>query len=192
MNKKVIYALMGLALIFFIASLIIFLRSGDDSPKTDQKPTPKKENLVVEEPSSIKVKAFFFVEGLRYMRPLPHDVELTGIKENYYQQFLDILLKGAENFIVPVPDGVTLRSLYLIENQNMLVVDFSENLIHTFPAGTTSELEFIYFFVNNICFNFKEIKRVKFMIAGNEYQTISGHIDIENPFLPDFRYIKDQ
>jgi spore germination protein GerM len=191
MNKKVLYSLIGLAVLFFIASLLIFLKSGDKSDQDGTQPKKKKSELVIEEPTNIKVKAFFFVEGRSFMLPVPQEIELTGIKEDRYRQFMQILMEGEEKFITPIPKGVTLRSIYLIEPQDLLVVDFSEELIHNFPAGTTAELEFIYFVVNNICYNFKEIKKVKFMVAGNEYHTISGHIDIENPFFPDFRYLKD-
>jgi hypothetical protein len=139
----------------------------------------------------MSVKAFFFVEDSAIMRAVPEEIELTGIREDYYQQFLQLLIKGHEGYITPFPEGVSIRSIYMIENQEMLVIDFSEELISLFPAGTSSELEFIYFFVDNICFNFKEIKKVKFMIGGNEYHTLSGHIDIENSFFPDYRYIKE-
>ena len=35
MNKKIIYSLVGLALIFFVGSLIIFLKSSSDSKKEE-------------------------------------------------------------------------------------------------------------------------------------------------------------
>jgi hypothetical protein len=123
------------------------------------------------------------------MRPVEYEIELPEKKEHAYWNFLELLLKGEENYITPVPEGVTLRSLYFIEGQHMLVVDFNDELIRRFPAGTTSELEFIYFVVDNMCYNFEEIKKVKFLFSGNEYRTISGHIDIENPFYPDYNYL---
>lgn len=183
MNKKVIYSLIALALVFFITSLLIFIKSGKKTESDTPQLVKKQVEVEEQEPATINVKAFF-VEGSSIMRPVPQEIELTGIKEEYYRQFLQLLIDGQDGFITPFPEGVTIRSIYLIENQAMLVIDFSENLIHLFPGGSTSELEFIYFFVDNICFNFKEIKKVKLMVAGNEYHTLSGHIDIENPFIP--------
>jgi len=190
MNKKIIYSLVGLALIFFLTSLFIFLKSGSKTNDKKSEPVEQQTDAPVEGPETISVKSFFFAEDSRLMLPVPEEIQLTGIKEQVYRQFVDLLIKGKKNFISPIPEEVTLRTLYLVETQKMLVIDFTEELIHKFPAGTDSELEFIYFFVNNICFNFKEIKQVKFLIGGNEYRTISGHIDIENAFLPDFRYLK--
>ena len=192
MNKKVIYSLIGLALIFFVTSLFIFLKSGKESKKVQTAPQKNEAGEELQEASVMKVKAFFFVETSRFMRPVEHEIQLSGVRKENYRKFIELLLKGEENYITPIPEGVQLRTIYLIESRNMLVVDFTEELIHNFPAGTSTELEFIYFFVNNICYNFKEIKKVKFLIAGNEYRTLSGHIDIEHPFYPNFRYLRDE
>lgn len=191
MNKKLIYSLVGLALVFFITSLFIFLKSGSDSKEQDLKPLKDKTGEEIIEPSIITVKAFFFIERSRFMRPVQYELELSGIKEEGYRQFIDLLLKGKEDYIVPVPEGVVLRGLYFIEKKKMLVVDFNEELINNFPGGARAELEFIFFIVDNICFNFDEVKKVKFLISGNEYRTLSGHIDIENAYYPDYRYLKD-
>jgi len=193
MNKKIIYSLIGLALVFFVASLFIFIKS-TKPPKETNASTPiqsgKEEPLA---PTTIKVTAFFFNEQSRFMIPaVQYDLSVSGTKENCYKEFISLLLKGYENYITPVPEGVQLRTLYLIKEKELLVLDFDEQLVHTFPAGTNSELEFIYFFVDNICFNFSEIKKVKFMVSGNEYPTLSGHIDIENAFFPDYRFINEE
>lgn len=189
MNKKIIYSLLILAMIFFITSLLIFIKSGSEPKDKGFQPLQSKTGEEIKEPAAVKIKAFFFTEGSRYMRPVEYEIELPEIKEHAYKNVIELLLKGEENYITPVPEGVTLRSLYFIEGQNMLVVDFSDELIRRFPAGTSSELEFIYFIVDNMCYNFAEIKKVKFMFSGNEYRTISGHIDIENPFYPDYSYL---
>jgi len=192
MNKKIIYSLVALAVIFFITSLFIFIKSDKESKKVRSKPVKQEQvNKETKEPDLLKVKAFFFAEHTRFMLPVEEEIQLSPIKEDNYKAFIHVLLKGQENYIVPVPEGVELRTLYLIERQGLLVLDFTEELIHSFPSGTESELEFIYFFVNNICYNFKEIKEVKFLIAGNEYRTLSGHIDIESSFYPNFRFIRD-
>jgi spore germination protein GerM len=192
MNKKIIYFLIGLALIFFVASLLIFLKSGKQSKGVQPAPLKHESGEELVESSVMKVKAFFFVETSRYMQPVEYEIPWSTVRKENYMKFIELLLKGKENYITPIPEGVQLRTIFLIEKQNMLVLDFTEELINNFPAGTDSELEFIYFFVNNICYNFKEVKKVKFLVAGNEYQTLSGHIDIEHPFYPNFRFLKDE
>ncbi len=192
MNKKIIYSLVGLALIFFLGALIIFLNSKSGAKKKD--PTVVTKNNVREEfkaPELLKVKIFFLTEDPSYMKPVEFEIERPTIYQEIYRKFVELLLKGAENTVPPVPEGVTVRSVYYIEQKQLLIIDFSEELINRFPAGSTSELEFIYFIVNNTCYNFKEIKAVKFLVSGNEYGELTGHIDMENPFYPDQMYLKN-
>ncbi len=192
MNKKIIYTLVGLAVVFFITSLIVFLKSNRGSSKIE---TGKMDHESVEtarETEFVKLKIFFYREGSNYMRPIPYEIELPEVKEELYRKLIDLLLKGEEHYIKPIPEGVSLRTLYYIESKNLLVLDFNDELIRQFPAGTTAELEFIYFVVDNICYNFREVKKVKFLVAGNDIKTITGHIDMENAFYPNFGYIIDK
>jgi spore germination protein GerM len=192
MNKKIIYSLVGLALIFFVGSLIIFLKSSRDAKKEEPGiVTEDKSHKEVKEQAFLKIKVFFLTQESRLMRPVHYEIEDLPIRQDLYRKFIDILIKGEENYISPVPEGVKLRSVYFIERRQLLVLDFSDELISEFPGGSTAELEFIYFIVDNICYNFKEVKMVKFLISGNEYQELAGHIDMENPFYPDYSYIRD-
>lgn len=191
MSKKIIYSLVGLALIFFVGSLLIFIKSNKEAKTRDPGILTQdnvREDVHVQE--FVKLKIFFLTEESRWMRPVQYEIERPPVREEFYRQFIELLLKGKENYIVPVPEGVKLRTLFYMEKKQMLVLDFTEDLIANFPAGTDTELEFIYFIVDNICFNFKEVKMVKFLISGNEYRVLTGHIDMENPFYPDFRFFR--
>ena len=190
MNRKVIYILVAVAFVFFITSFIIFLKSRGDLGRKDLDVGEKQVQGETEEPKILKLKLFYYTGGSLYMKPVAYEIQDTEFKNELYAKIIDVLIKGEKNTISPVPEGLLLRSLYYIKQKKMLVLDFNENLISAFPAGSSAELEFIYFIVDNLCFNFDEIKMVKFLIAGNEYKTISGHIDIENPFYPDYRYLR--
>ncbi len=191
MSKKIIYSLVGLALIFFIGSLLIFLKSSKEAKTKDPGILTQdnvREEVQVQE--FVQFKIFFLTEESRWMRPVQYEIERPVVREKLYREFIRLLFAGKENYIVPVPEGVKLRTLFYMEKKEMLVLDFTEDLIANFPSGTSVELEFIYFIVDNICFNFKEVKMVKFLISGNEYRVLTGHIDMANPFYPDYRYIR--
>lgn len=191
MNKKIIYSLVGLALIFFIGALLIFLNSKSQAKQKDLAVvTGNNAQEELKAPELLKVKIFFLTEDPSYMKPVEYEIERPTIYQEIYRKFVELLLKGAENCITPVPEGTALRSVYYIEQKQLLIIDFSEELINHFPAGSTSELEFIYFIVNNTCYNFKEIKAVKFLFSGNETGELSGHIDLEKSFYPDQTYLK--
>ena len=192
MDKKLIYVLVGAALIFFIVSLGIFLQSNRGSDESEDLSAEKDVIEEVNQPELINVKVFFYTERSRYMRPILHEVKFPGLREDIYRKLIDLLFTGEEDYISPVPQGVRLRTLYFIEDENLLVLDFNEDLLLKFPAGSGTELEFIYFFVDNFCYNFKEIKKVVFLVAGNKIKSISGHIDMENPFYPNYGYLIDR
>ncbi len=139
----------------------------------------------------IKVKLFFVTETSLYLQPVLREIEVPEIREELYKKFISLLLAGDSGHITPMPGGVQLRSLFYLDKKEMLVLDFNETLSASFPGGTTAELEFIYFMVDNICYNFREIKKVKFLIGGNESKTLAGHIDLEKPFYPNFAWLKD-
>lgn len=100
------------------------------------------------------------------------------------------MIRESSKYISPFPEQTKLQSFFYIDDKQMAVLDFNEELIINFPGGSSGEIEFIYFFVNNLCYNFKEIKKVKILVAGNEYKTLSGHLDLENPYFPDYKYFK--
>jgi len=139
----------------------------------------------------IKVKLFFLSETSPYLQPVFREIEVPEIREELYKKFIALLLAGDSGHITPVPGGVQLRSLHYLGAREMLLLDFNEPLASAFPGGTSAELEFIYFIVDNICYNFREIKKVKFLIGGNENKTLAGHLDLERPFFPDFAWLKD-
>jgi len=140
----------------------------------------------------IKVKLFYFSETSIYLQPVYREIEVPEIKEELYKKFIALLLSGDSGHITPVPEAVQLRSVYYLESKEMLVLDFNDLLSSAFPGGTTAELEFIYFMVDNLCYNFREIKKVKFLIGGNESKTLAGHIDLEKPFYPNFEWLKSE
>jgi hypothetical protein len=140
----------------------------------------------------IKVKLFFLSETSQYLQPVFREIEVPEIREELYKKFISLLLAGDSGHITPVPGGVQLRSLHYLGAREMLLLDFNEPLAAAFPGGTSAELEFIYFIVDNICYNFREIKKVKFLIGGNESKTLAGHLDLERPFFPDFAWLKDE
>lgn len=140
----------------------------------------------------IKVKLFYPSDASPVMRPVFREIEVPEVREELYRRFISFLLAGDEKRVTPVPNGAQLRSLFYLGSREMLVLDFNELLGSAFPAGTDAELEFIYFMVDNLCYNFREIKKVKFLIGGNESKSLSGHVDLERPFFPDFTRLKDE
>lgn len=191
MTKKtrMVLAVSAAALIVILV-LILLLRRGkapDYEPELRNRAVDRGTDIA----EFIKVKLFYFSEASLYLEPVYREIEVPAIREELYKKFVSLLLAGESGRITPVPGGVQLRSLYFLSAKEMLVLDFNEQLSGEFPGGTTAELEFIYFMVDNLCYNFREIKKVKFLVGGNESRSLAGHIDLEKPFYPDFDWLKD-
>lgn len=192
MNKRLIYILGILALIFFITSLIIFLNSSSNAKKKPQSEIAETDKSGIEVPEKKVIKIFFLTEGSRFFRPKKFYLTIPENRGEIFRDFLDLMFSESSKRISPYPENLKLNSVFFVKNENMIVLDFSEDLLTDFPGGTMGEIEFIYFFVDNICYNFKEVEKVKFLIGGNEYKTISGHLDIQNPYYPNFNLIRDE
>jgi spore germination protein GerM len=179
-----------LAVVLFTALLIgVLSRKKDGRPDPEILSKTSENGSVIE---FIRVKFFYFSEASGLMQPLIREIRVPEVREDLYKVFIDLLLSGGSGQVTPLPEGVQLRSVFHLPSLGMLVLDFNDKLISAFPAGTSAELEFIYFIVDNICYNFKEIKKVKLLSGGNENRTLAGHIDLEKPFYPDFSWLKNE
>ncbi len=191
MNKRIIYVLIILSSLFFLVSIYLFFNSRETQPApqayTDLT-TPNKYLPM----SMLQVKLFFLKESSAEMAQVIRQIEVPDTREDLYRHFLATLLGGERGYIVPAPEGLSIRTLYFLPEPGLLVIDFNEALLTRFPCGTAAEAEFIYFIVNNLCFNFKEIKKVRFIADGNEIRSSSWHLDMEKAYLPDFSWLETE
>lgn len=192
MTKKTRMVLAVSVAAFIIILLLALLLLRKKTPGYEPETTRRSVDQGTGVAEFIKVKLFYFSEASATMQPVYREIEVPPVREELYKRFISLLLAGDSGRITPVPSGAQLRSLFFLGGQEMLVLDFSEQLSANFPGGTTAELEFIYFMVDNLCYNFREIKKVKFLIGGNESKTLAGHIDLEKPFFPNFAWLQGE
>ncbi len=123
------------------------------------------------------------------MQGVSRRLQAENRQDLVFKAFLDLIISGEPGVVVPVPAGTQVRAYYYLADEKRMVIDFEEGLDERILKGSSSELSFIYFFVNNLCFNFKEIETVQFLIGGNEYETLAGHVVFDEPFYPDYSYL---
>ncbi|HSQ35603.1 MAG TPA: GerMN domain-containing protein [Candidatus Binatia bacterium] len=188
-NTRNILLIAMAIIVFSVLLLLVFSKkkAGHLEPEILSKTTA--EGFVTE---FIKVKLFYGSESSPLLQPVYRELRVPEIREELYKKFCELLLAGSEGLLVPVPEGVQLHSVFYLPQAEMLVLDFNDRLISAFPSGTAAELEFIYFIVDNICYNFKEIKKVKLLSGGNENRTLAGHIELEKAFFPDYSRLQGE
>ena len=196
MKKNHLIILLSILLIGLVTALILTLTSSPERSPVKSKSTAAEvvSDSIEAETELVNIKLFFLQDhqaGLIYA-PIEYELENKMIRAEMYMDFLDLLIRQGLELDQPLPPGIVLRGVFYIESQKLLFVDFNDQLADNFPGGTSAEMEFINFIVNNICYNFREVEMVKFLISGNEANIISGHLDIETPYYPDFSYLRDE
>lgn len=82
--------------------------------------------------------------------------------------------------VSPVPDGTTLRSVFLTESGDAFV-DLSVEASGQHGGGSHDELLTVYAIVNVLTSNLPSIKQVQILVDGHEVDTLAGHIDLRQP-----------
>ena len=83
-----------------------------------------------------------------------------------------------ENLTRIFPSNAAIRSIAV--NDGMATVDFDGKILKSFVGGSTGE-EFLIGSIVNTLTNFPEITSVKFLVDGQEIETLSGHMDLSIP-----------
>ncbi|TWI73185.1 sporulation and spore germination protein [Desulfobotulus alkaliphilus] len=117
------------------------------------------------------------------------NISLTGTPQDKARSILDALITGPSGEgNSPLPEGTRILAVY-IEN-NMAVLDFHPDIRNNHPGGSLGELMTIYALVNSLVINVPEIRKVKILIAGQEQDTLAGHIDIRHPLTANMMIVR--
>ena len=85
--------------------------------------------------------------------------------------------------------STTVRAVFLGAD-GTAYVDLSSDILSDFEPGIQSETLAIYSVVNSIAVNIPLVKRVQFLIQGQEVETLDGHADLTSAFAPDLTRIQ--
>ena len=88
-----------------------------------------------------------------------------------------------------LPASTTVRAVFLAAD-GTAYVDLSNDILSDFDPGIQTETLAIFSIVNSIAINIPSVKRVHFLILGQEVETLDGHADLTAAFPPDLTRIK--
>jgi spore germination protein GerM len=88
-----------------------------------------------------------------------------------------------------LPASTTVRGVFMAAD-GLTYVDLSSDLLGDFEPGIQTETLTIYSIVNSIATNIPSVKRVQFLIQGQEVETLDGHADLTAAFTPDLARVK--
>ena len=143
--------------------------------KTDEDPettAPKKEG-------TMNVKVYYPDDsGLKLVAVNREIVVDDSIDK--YTAAVELLREdpGKDNLTTIFPGNASIRSITV--EGSMAIVDFDKSILKGFVGGSTGE-EFLIGSIVDTLTNFPEITSVKFLVDGQEIETLSGHMDLSMP-----------
>ncbi len=83
-----------------------------------------------------------------------------------------------------LPASTSVRAVF-IASDGTAFLDLSSDMLSDFEPGIQTETLAIYSIVNSITINIPSVKRVQFLIQGQQVDTLDGHADLTAAFVPD-------
>jgi germination protein M len=177
-----LFALSLLAVI--VLAIVLFRGEGGEKVK------PAVETAVREgepEPAPAReaktVRLFFLSENDNLLHPEPREIFAGSTVEEAEQVVRELIRGSDKGFISPLPSETKLRQLF-VTKEGTAYVDFSREVMEKHPSGSSAELATVYAIVNTLAFNFNPIKKVFILVEGGERETLGGHINLSQPFVP--------
>jgi len=112
-------------------------------------------------------------------------LKLSSDNVKAIRQVLLALIEGShQGHGSSLSPSTTIRAVFLAPD-GTAIIDLSQEALADFQPGIESESLAIYSIVDSLCANIPQAKEVKFLVQGQEVQTLDGHIDLTGSFAPE-------
>jgi hypothetical protein len=106
------------------------------------------------------------------------------------RQVILALAEGSQQGLGRVlPASTTVRAVFLTA-EGTAYVDLPNEALSELEPGIQSETLALYSLVNSITMNIPSVKKVQFLIQGQQVEALDGHADLTSAFTPDLTRIK--
>ncbi len=135
----------------------------------------------------LPVKLFFCAAGAKGPSTRAFEIEERTILKtedpvlNARQIVNEIMKSRGDESPRIFPEEARVRQIYLLDDGTALV-DLAQETTQRLAGGVTSELCVIRSITRSLKENLTQIKRVKFLVGGEERATLAGHVSIGSPF----------
>jgi sporulation and spore germination protein len=143
------------------------------------------------EPNHREVVLFFQRPDDDTLGPERRKILLTPSVADTARQIVDALALGPESgdLLPTIPQKTTVRGIYL-DKGGTAFVDLSEEFVSNHPGGSSDELATIFSVVDSLTYNLPEIRRVRFLVGGEERDTLKNHLDLRSAYLKDMSIVR--
>ncbi|MCD4812637.1 GerMN domain-containing protein [bacterium] len=172
-NLPVLGALLGVGVLVLIAAVMLLRPIWS-----------KGDTLEIAPGKAREIKLVFYRTG---EKKKPHRGEVRVDKTTpVYDQVKHVvermLLQPAQNEDGTLwPLQMNLRSIYLRKN-GLLILDFEKRVQYNQLVGVLEERDALRSIIVTLVGAFEDVKKVKFLVGGQEADTLAGHMDISRTF----------
>ena len=152
--------------------------------------TPAETPSFTSEQNRREVTLFFQEVDSESLGPEKRKIFLTSSAADQAKQIVVELINGPqETGLLPtLPPQARLRGLYL-DRAGTAFVDLSSEVSDLHPGGSDGEIATIYSLVDSLIYNLPQIKRVHFLVNGEERDTLKSHLDLRRDYLKDLSIV---
>ena len=120
----------------------------------------------------------------------PHPLAWAEADVDRVRQVILALAEGPHHFQGRLlPTTLNVRAVFLASD-GTAYLDLARDALGEFPPGIQTETLAIYSLVDSISTNVPSVKKVQFLIEGQNVETLDGHADLTAAFVPDPSRIK--
>jgi hypothetical protein len=116
------------------------------------------------------------------LEPTALDLDLSADPEKRANQLITALIEKAPSQSQrTLPADAALLQFYLLPD-GTAIADFSETLVTEIPSGILNEEMAVDSIVRTLGANLSNVRRIKFLIRGQDAETLAGHLDLSDFF----------
>ncbi|HYA48513.1 MAG TPA: GerMN domain-containing protein [Burkholderiales bacterium] len=183
---------LGLLLAALAVLVIIFFTGGEREKvrRLAQVAVPKAAPAPAAESTARRtVTLFFLSDNDDLLHGETREIAAGPSAADEAERALAELIKGSAGGLVsPLPAEARVRQVF-ITKEGVAYVDFGREIMEKSSYGSSSELAAVFSVVDTLAYNFKSVKKVAILVEGAEKETLGGHIDLTQPFPPDYSIV---
>lgn len=191
MNVKKFAAIGVLFIALVVLAVIAFYSGGNGNGMQPAPPVPPTVAAAesIEPDETVDVTLFFLSEDDDLLHPEVRQIPDVDDISGNARRTIEELIRGSQDGLVsPFPRETRLRNFFLTD-EGIAYVDFSKEFMNQHLSGSSAEIATVYSVVNTLTYNFSDIKKVFILANGKEQETLGGHVNLSQPFLPFYNLI---
>lgn len=133
-----------------------------------------------------RIRLFFPQESGQALKEVEREIPRRPTLEEQVRTVLrELAVGGVPGSRAPLPPGIEVRQVFL-DAFGIMYLDFGKGLLSVITAAGAQPEPVVSAIVTTLASAFSEIKRVQFLVEGQELTLVAGGLDLRRPMGPRF------